>query len=55
MGDRERPLASDTAVPSRPRVWSSKLFEGQREIVIVHAGSEHLLRITKSDKLILTK
>ena len=56
MDPRERRLSSsDSSVPSLPRVSSSDLFRGEREIVIVHAGSEYLLRITKSDKLILTK
>ena len=36
-------------------VSSAALFRGQREIVIVHRGQEYRLRITKSDKLILTK
>ena len=31
------------------------LFEREREVVIVHRGQEYRLRITKSDKLILTK
>ena len=36
-------------------VSSLALFRGQREIVILHRGQEYRLRITKSDKLILTK
>jgi hemin uptake protein HemP len=36
-------------------VDSAALFDGRREIVIRHAGSEYRLRITRSDKLILTK
>ena len=56
MDNRERRVpSSDTKVSSRPRVSSSDLLQGRREIVILHAGSEYLLRITKSDKLILTK
>jgi len=34
---------------------SRDLFRGQREIVILHGGHEYLLRITRADKLILTK
>lgn len=40
---------------SRLRLSSRDLFRGQREIVILHAGHEYLLRITRGDKLILTK
>lgn len=40
---------------ARPRLSSGDLFRGRREIVILHAGHEYLLRITKADKLILTK
>ena len=36
-------------------VDSAALFAGGREIVIRHAGGEYRLRITRSDKLILTK
>jgi len=36
-------------------VESATLFERGREVVIVHHGQEYRLRITKSDKLILTK
>jgi len=37
------------------RVESVLLFQRGREVVIVHRGQEYRLRITKSDKLILTK
>jgi hemin uptake protein HemP len=37
------------------RVESVLLFERGREVIIVHRGQEYRLRITKSDKLILTK
>jgi hemin uptake protein HemP len=37
------------------RVDSVALFRGAREIVIVHRGQEYRLRITRGDKLILTK
>jgi hemin uptake protein HemP len=37
------------------RVESVTLFQLDREVVIVHRGQEYRLRITKSDKLILTK
>jgi hemin uptake protein HemP len=37
------------------RVESAVLFQRGREVIIVHRGQEYRLRITKSDKLILTK
>ena len=41
--------------PPVPRVESAILFHRGREVIIVHRGQEYRLRITKSDKLILTK
>ena len=50
---------SDSAVESgaaeQRQIPSASLFHGRREIVIVHHGQEYRLRITKADKLILTK
>jgi hemin uptake protein HemP len=43
------------AAPASPRVVSSELFRGKREVVIVHRDQEYRLSITKADKLILTK
>jgi hemin uptake protein HemP len=43
------------AVRLSPRVASSELFRGKREVVIVHGDQEYRLSITKADKLILTK
>jgi hemin uptake protein HemP len=37
------------------RIASADLFNGRREVVIVHHGTEYRLHITKADKLILTK
>lgn len=37
------------------RIESASLFQRAREVIIVHHGQEYRLRITKSDKLILTK
>ncbi|WEN16219.1 hemin uptake protein HemP [Rhodanobacter sp. AS-Z3] len=42
------------SVPTR-RVSSHTLLEGERELVIQHQGSEYHLRLTRNDKLILTK
>jgi len=55
----EAPSAAETAAADRApqirRVDSAALFEHGREVIIVHHGQEYRLRITKSDKLILTK
>jgi hemin uptake protein HemP len=48
------PEASE-AVPAAVRIASSELFQGRRDVVIVHRGQEYRLHITKTDKLILTK
>jgi hemin uptake protein HemP len=37
------------------RIDTETLLQRERELVIVHRGQEYHLRITKSDKLILTK
>jgi len=36
-------------------VSSQSLLDGARELVIQHQGSEYHLRLTRNDKLILTK
>ena len=47
------PVAS--IVTAARRVSSQSLLEGGRELVIQHQGSEYHLRLTRNDKLILTK
>lgn len=42
-----------TAAPRRIAV--AELFGTRREVVLVHAGVEYRLRITRQGKLILTK
>ena len=37
------------------RVSSLALLDGARELVIQHQGNEYHLRLTRNDKLILTK
>ncbi len=53
-GTRPDRGGSDGA-PVAGRLSSATLFGDRREVVIVHRGQEYLLRITRSDKLILTK
>lgn len=38
-----------------PRIGSNQLLSGGNELVIEHAGQEYRLRLTRNDKLILTK
>lgn len=43
-------------LPTCPReISSEELFAGDAEIVILHHGTPYRLRITRQDKLILTK
>ena len=50
----DEPVAVGGSTPP-PRIASTDLFRGRREIVITHQGTEYRLHITKADKLILTK
>lgn len=50
---RRRPLSMTTSVVRR--VSSLALLDGARELVIQHQGNEYHLRLTRNDKLILTK
>ena len=49
------PAKCAAGLPHVRRMESTTLFERGREVVIVHHGQVYRLRITKSDKLILTK
>ncbi|MGO4702770.1 hemin uptake protein HemP [Dyella sp. 2RAB6] len=44
-----------TPEPGTRRIASHALLAGERELVITHQGSEYHLRLTRNDKLILTK
>lgn len=61
MADRHgTPIGADretgeSAQEGPRRVYSPALFRGGREVVIIHQGQEYRLRITRADKLILTK
>ena len=56
---KELPRQPLAVVPSKaattPRIASQRLLDGSRELVIEHGGSEYHLRLTRNDKLILTK
>lgn len=50
------PRPGTEASRDSPRMYkSSVLFEGQKELIIIHAQEKYRLRITRHDKLILTK
>jgi hemin uptake protein HemP len=50
-----RPTRGAAVAPSVRRVSSHSLLDGARELVIQHQGGEYHLRLTRNDKLILTK
>lgn len=47
--------ANSLGTDKKVRVDSPALFQGGREVVIVHQEQEYSLRITRNGKLILTK
>ncbi|MGK9046725.1 hemin uptake protein HemP [Stutzerimonas chloritidismutans] len=49
MGD------SNGSAGPRRRAASEYLLQGARELVILHDGCEYILRVTRQNKLILTK
>lgn len=49
-------LSSAPHVPvNLPLLISEELFQGQREVLIQHAGELYRLRLTRNGKLILNK
>jgi len=50
-----RDEARQPSTPEHPIVQSRELFGAEREVVIVHREQAYRLRITRTDKLILTK
>jgi hemin uptake protein HemP len=48
-------VTPEPAPATERQLASAALFQGRREIIIVHHGQEYRLRITRADKLILTK
>jgi len=53
----ENVFAATAWTPARARGYidSRTLLQGTRELLIAHAGEEYRLRLTRNDKLILTK
>lgn len=55
-GTRTSPVVDHRVRSFAPqRIASGKLLGGGNELVIEHAGQEYRLRLTRNDKLILTK
>lgn len=55
MPAAQGPRRHDHPVDSIKTVTSTTLFEGSSEVLILHNGVQYRLRITRQDKLILTK
>lgn len=51
----QTPVPPPVHPPARPQIQSSILLQGGRELLISHAGDEYHLRLTRNNKLILTK
>lgn len=47
--------ATSQSNPATQRISSRELFNGGNELLIEHAGHKYRLRITRQNKLILTK
>jgi hemin uptake protein HemP len=54
-GGRDKVVALRAAPAVARRIESTHLLDGSRELVIEHQGNEYHLRLTRNDKLILTK
>ncbi|GAA0905594.1 hemin uptake protein HemP [Luteibacter anthropi] len=52
---RDKVVPLRTAPAAARRIESKNLLDGSRELVIEHQGAEYHLRLTRNDKLILTK
>ena len=56
MNTPDKPHSAPPVQPSQlPRIDSSQLLQGATVIEIEHAGQRYLLRVTRENKLILTK
>lgn len=57
MNNQPKPPTSSPPLPAdlRPRIDSRQLLQGANTLEIEHAGQRYLLRVTRENKLILTK
>lgn len=58
METQQKPLpclSPDNTSLARPRVNSAQILQGSNAVEIEHAGQRYLLRVTRENKLILTK
>ncbi|MFA9219300.1 MAG: hemin uptake protein HemP [Sphingomonadaceae bacterium] len=58
MDAQSKPPISTTPADSsaaRPRIESEEILRGNSTVEIEHAGQRYLLRVTRENKLILTK
>ena len=56
MDPTDDPRGQRKATEERPRIiTSADLFQGSKELLITHAGELYRLRLTRNDKLILSK
>jgi hemin uptake protein HemP len=56
--DAKEPAKEPSGVPALepvPVLDAQQLFQGSKEIVIIHAGVRYRLRLTRRNKLILQK
>lgn len=51
----EKQGAPQSSKVASPVLYSDDLFQGKREIFILHANQQYRLQITKAGKLILNK
>lgn len=49
------PLPQANALNALPRIESEEILRGSNTVEIAHAGQRYLLRVTRENKLILTK
>lgn len=49
------PPPDSRPISGRRTIASDELFGGETEVLILHNGEQYRLRITRQDKLILTK
>lgn len=49
------PSSPTTSAGNLPRIGSEEILRGSNTVEIEHAGQRYLLRVTRENKLILTK